>query len=120
MDKNFIRYFKDKGRLPMVILTLAIGALLILIGSSDGAEHEATEGIEERIAAACSEIEGVGECEVMVYRSSPDTEGEVVSVIVICDGGDSVEVRARLTSMLSSFFGIGANRIRIVQRAQKV
>jgi hypothetical protein len=53
----------------------------------------------------------------MVYYGS-DQKGEetVESVIVICDGADSSQVRLTLTEMLSSFFGIGANRIRIEKK----
>lgn len=119
MDKNFIKYFRDKGKLPLIIAALTLGVALILIGSVEREAPKEEEGIEERIAAACSEVAGVGECEVLIHYSTAKSE-EVESVIVICDGGDSVEVRSRLTSMLSAFFGIGANRIRVVEKSAGV
>lgn len=116
MDKIFLRYFKDKKNFLPVAVALALGILLIFIGNRGDQLTPTEEGMEDRIAEACSSIEGVGRCEVMIYYSGGEAkgEGEVQSVIVICDGADSVEVRHTLVSMLSSFFGIGTNRIKIV------
>ena len=119
MDKNFFKYFKDKGNLPLIIAALTLGVALLFIGNVEREAPKEEVGMEERIAAACSEVVGVGECEVLIHYSAAKS-GEVESVIVICDGGDSVEVRSRLTSMLSAFFGIGANRIRVVEKSEGV
>ena len=86
-----------------------IGLVLILLGAKgDRVDEKEEDGLEERIAAACSDVEGVGECSVDVYYSAKDSyksSEEVESVIVICQGGDSAEVRLKLTEMLASFFG---------------
>jgi hypothetical protein len=59
----------------------------------------------------CSLIEGVGECRVMMtYR--PDDEG-VYAVLVLCDGGESVSVREKITSLFCSLYGIGSHRVEI-------
>lgn len=117
MGKNFYKYLKDKRSVMLVAVALALGLILIFLGSGD--EKSPELGIEERLAVACSGVEGVGECSVLVYYSSEagKNDGAVESVIVICDGADDVRVRLRLTEMLSSFFGIGSNRIRIEKRA---
>ena len=109
LDKSFFRYLKDKRNVALVTIALALGLLLIAVGSVGDGESVAEEGIEERLAAVCSGVEGVGECEVLVYRSSDGAE--VLSVIVVCEGADSVEVRHRLTTLVASFFGIGTNRV---------
>ena len=52
----------------------------------------------------------------MIYyqkASSRYDEQKVESVVVICEGGDSVKVKKCLTEMLSSFFGIGSNRVKV-------
>lgn len=118
MDKGFIKYLKEKRDVGKVVLVIALALILIFLGSgSRKTEVSESEGIEESLASMCSSIRGVGECSVMVYYGS-DQKGEetVESVIVICDGADSSQVRLTLTEMLSSFFGIGANRIRIEKK----
>ena len=101
----------------MIVIALAVGLILIFLGTREDVVTETSApGLEERIAEACSGIEGVGRCAVYVYYSEADSrsgEKKVESVIVICDGADSDDVRLRLCEMLSSFFGIGTNRVRI-------
>ena len=59
----------------------------------------------------CSLIEGVGDCRVMItYR--PEAE-EVYAVLVICEGGESVSVREKITSIFCSLYGIGSHRVEI-------
>lgn len=71
------------------------------------------EGLEARLADMCSEIDGVGECRVMITYSE---DGEsVYAVAVLCDGGDSVAVRERITELMVSLFGIGSNRISVLK-----
>ena len=112
-----MKYLKEKKDITKIAIVLALGLLLIFIGGREKESAEETEaGIEERISVACAGVDGVGECEVLVYyapKESRSEEAKVESVIVICEGADSVEVRLRLTKMLSSFFGIGTNRIRV-------
>jgi hypothetical protein len=115
LDKKFLKYIKDKKGFTLAVIALALGLILLFLGErGDGNLPSITPDVEERLAAACSDVDGVGECVVLLnYSSDGDT---VESVIVICDGAGSVEVRSRLTGMLSSFFGIGTNRIRVEQR----
>ena len=116
MDKRFFRFVKEKKDITKVALVVALGLILIFLGGKgDAPVTESDVDMEERIAIACSGVEGVGECEVFLYFAPVGNKGaeEVVSVIVVCEGADSVEVKLRLTNMLSSFFGIGTNRIRI-------
>ena len=116
MDKGFFGYLRNKRDISKIAIALALGLILIFIGGrTDKTEADGGMDIEKRIAAACSEVLGVGECEVFVY--SADDGAAVESVIVVCEGGDSVVVRYRLTEMLSSFLGIGANRIKIEKKS---
>ena len=117
MDKGFLKFIKEKKDFTKIAVVLALGLILIFIGGISKEESPVVDvGVEERLAEACSGVDGVGECSVLVYYAPAERgkdEGKVESVIVICEGADSVEVRLKLTEMLSSFFGIGSNRIRI-------
>ena len=117
MDKGFLKYVKEKKDVMKIVIVLALGLILLFLGGrSEETISETAAGAEERISAACAGIEGVGECRVYLYYSQNSKGGsadEVESVIVVCEGADSVDVRLRLTEMLTSFFGIGANRVRI-------
>ena len=113
LDKGFLKFIKEKRDITKIAFVLALGLVLIFLGNaSRGKTPESEAGIEERLTELCSGVDGVGECSVLIYYADAD-EGAVESVIVICEGADNVEVRLRLTDMLSSFFGIGSNRIRI-------
>ena len=115
-DKSFVEFLKANGNLLRVGVILALGVALIIIGSLAGADKndpETTYGLEDRLAEMCSEIEGVGECRVMITYSE---DGErVYAVAVLCDGGDSVAVREKVTELIGSLFGIGSNRISVLK-----
>lgn len=117
LDSKFLKALKGKRETVIILIALALGLLLLFAGRENSVTDPAKEeGLEERIAAACSTVDGVGECLVYIYLSPDDSRDKadrVESVIVVCEGADSVDVRLRLTEMLSSFFGIGTNRIRI-------
>ena len=113
---DFLKFFKEKKDFTKILIVLALGLILIFLGNKSEDVVASDVDIEEKIATACSGVAGVGDCSVLVYYAPQDLradEAKVESVIVICDGADSVEVRLTLTEMLSSFFGIGTNRIRI-------
>ena len=116
MDGKFFSFIKSKQDITKIAIVLALGLILIFVGMSNKEMIVPEEGVEEKLEVACSEVEGVGECSVYVNYAPSDAgtgSERVESVLVICEGADSVDVRLRLTEMLSSFFGIGANRIRI-------
>ena len=117
MDKKIISYLKEKKEAAVILILLALGLILLFLsGGESDAPATAEVGLEERISEACSGVEGVGECSVYIYYTEADARNrteDVESVIVVCEGADSVEVRLRLTEMLSSFFGIGTNRVRV-------
>lgn len=120
MDKmqiivNFMR--GDRGR-RLVLLFAVVGLLLLVLGGvisrgGTGAdEGVATENDPVReIEQLCASVEGVGECRVALSYAA---DGRTVSsVAVVCEGGDSITVRHRLTEMLSSFYGIGYHRVSV-------
>ena len=118
MDKRFFKYIKDRKDLFKIGVVLSLGLILVFLGTrnNEAVSTSSSSDMEERVTEACSNVAGVGKCEVFIYYSSQDSkakDNEVESVLVICEGADSVEIRLRLTEILSSVFGIGTNRIRI-------
>ncbi len=121
-DKTFFRYLKTKDSLK-IIIALAAGILLILIGLGGSGADTEEASLESELEELCSSVDGVGECKVLIYYKEAedkyDSEKYIQSIAVVCDGADSVEVRYRLTELLSSFLGIGTNRVRIEKTAGK-
>ena len=99
-----------RGKRGALIITVAVlGALLLFLGSRDLTSIAEKED-DADIAEMCSLVDGVGRCYALVSYSD---DGEPLSAVVICEGGNSPSVRLRLTEMLSSYLGIGANRISV-------
>ncbi len=109
-DKGFLDFLRSGGGSLKIWVILLLGAALILIGSLGGTDKKSAPDTETRVAEMCALAEGVGRCEVMLTYGS---DGEVESALVLCDGGDLPSVRARVTDMVSSLFGIGTNRIMV-------
>ena len=113
LDKGITDFFSSIKPSWKIGLLLLLGLLLILLSGLGGKNTAELPDEEERIAEMCSLIDGVGDCRVMMtYR--PGTEkDEVYAVFVLCDGGESVAVREKITSMLCALYGIGAHRVEI-------
>lgn len=116
-DKTFFKHIAKRKTVVPMILVLFIAVICIIGGTkSKGEQEESDDSLEKRVSDLCASIDGVGNCRVMIYyqkASSRYDEQKVESVVVICEGGDSVKVKKCLTEMLSSFFGIGSNRVKV-------
>ena len=110
----FLRRITENGRLAACLALLVLGILLLAFGGFGGASAEAVSDGEE-LRELCSRVEGVGDCRVMLKHSDG---GEVVSVAVLCDGAESISVRASLSELISELYGIGTNRITILKLAE--
>ena len=110
-DFSFLTFIKkqDKGFIILIIGVVALA--LLLIPSGNKKTDEPVEQLDDaaRLEELCSQIEGVGECRVMVTYKS----GEVYAVAVVCRGADSPKVRERIVDMITSMYGIGANRVTV-------
>ena len=115
-DKCFWQFLSSNKRFATVAVALIFGVLLILIGSNSDALPEKSQiTAEEGIAELCSMTDGVGECRVHLTYREDGGEERVYAVAIICEGADSVAVRERLTSLVCSLYGIGANRVEILK-----
>lgn len=104
-------FLSSEGRSVWLVGLMLLGAVLLIIGSNSSPGEVSVKDEEARAAEMCAMMEGVGECRVMMtYR--PDSE-EVYAVLVLCEGAESVAVRERVTSLFTSLYGIGANRVEV-------
>ena len=115
LGQGFREFLSAEGRAVRLFGLIVLGLGLILLGgitSRSGEKNAPTEQTaEERVAEICSLMDGVGECRVMMTYTS---EGDAVfAVLVLCEGAESVAVRERITSTVTSLYGIGANRVEI-------
>ncbi len=130
---KLVTFFKEKKKIALILLLVSLGLMLVALSSvtsDDVADQESLseykEELEERLEKLCSEVDGVGKCTVMVtfsrgeentYKGSQLTESKppkVLGVTVVCDGGESSAVKARLSQMLCALFDIGANRVAVL------
>ena len=114
-DGGFVDFLKTRSGLLKVGAVLLLGLLLLIFG---GAERGSTDSqpseqaLEERLAVACSLLDSAGECEVMITYGE---DGEVLGVLVLCEGADNVEVRSDIKSLCATLFGIGSNRVSVLK-----
>ena len=141
MENSFFKsLFNDRKK--TLSFLLAAAALIILVLSlfggqgSEKNENQSPEAItleeykadlEEKIAALCSSVSGVGKCKVFitfergeenVYKGSSITEVKpprVQGVTVVCRGADNDTVKCRITEMMTALFDIGANRVAVLK-----
>ena len=130
---RFAGFFKGKKKIALIIILVSLGLMLVALSSLGSSEAEDSSGLseykeelEKRLEKLCSEVDGVGRCTVMVtfsrgeentYKGSRLVESkppEVLGVTVVCDGGESAAVKARLSQMLCALFNIGANRVAVL------
>lgn len=103
----------DKGNGPLkklsefryVLLVAAVGLLLILWPTGSTSTETVTGREEElRVAALLSQIEGVGEAQVLLSDSG---------AVVVCDGADSASVCLKITRAVKCYTGLGADEVQI-------
>jgi len=141
--KEFKELFKSEKSVKIILISGAVVIILIaLSGISGGAstsetselfnykrQYEYETALEERLAEILSEIEGIGNINIMitldsseenVFQKSSDTPTristpEIRGVIVVCDGGDNILIREKVISAVSGAFGISTTRVSVIK-----
>lgn len=108
---------KIKGIKNIKIIALIFIIAISLIIYSSVATSKQTEKIfqnedELRLASILSSIDGAGEVETMISKSS----GEIVGVLVIADGANNPLVRLRLLQAASSALGVDSDVVSVLSR----
>lgn len=114
-EGSFLSFLKGGG-VRRILPLLVVAVALLLLSSSLFFDKEEGESVsvsaEGELSELCSAIDGVGRCRVMITYGEDE---EVAAVAVLCEGADSVEVRARLNELISSLYGIRTSRISVVR-----
>lgn len=102
--------FKD------VLLFVVLGAALLILAwfvFRDGEEKSETaiqlSETESKVARLLEEIDGVGEASVIVC----ETEEEIVSVVVVCEGANDLQVIMDVREAVSAALGTPEKSIKI-------
>ena len=108
---------KIKGIKNIKIIALIFIIAISLIIYSSVATSKQTEKTfqnedELRLASILSSIDGAGEVETMISKSS----GEIVGVLVIADGASKPLVRLRLLQAASSALGVDSDVVSVLSR----
>ena len=111
-ENTFLSFIKKNKGALIFILIILLGVLLLCLSGSDSAPIHSDE--EERIAALCSAIDGVGECSVLLNIK----EGKVISAAVLCAGANSPAVEANIKKLISSLYGIGYNKVTVLKLSE--
>lgn len=99
----------------VLIFLLAAGLLLLLWPKSSGSgSAEKNEDVftneEKRLCAVLSKIDGVGNVYALLSEE-PNRRGEYTWAVVVCSGAGSPDTRLRVIQAVSTFTGLGSNRI---------
>ncbi len=108
---------KIKGikNIKIVALIFIIAISLIIyssVATSKQTEKTFQNEDELRLASILSSIDGAGEVETMISKSS----GEIVGVLVIADGASNPLVRLRLLQAASSALGVDSDVVSVLSR----
>lgn len=86
-----------------VLIVAAVGlALLLWPSRTPPADGGVTE--EARLAAVLTQIEGVGQTEVLLSESG---------AVIVCGGADDASVRLGIAQAVRCYTGLGAGRVQI-------
>ena len=108
---NVLAIVKGDKRAWICALLLFAGFAMLIVGSRGSVTDVSSGKIseEERIEELCRASVGVGNCVVTVSYEGDSIAG----IIVLCDGGDDIAVKKRISDMLTTLYDIGYNRIKV-------
>lgn len=114
--RKVIDYVKKNKKIIIVVLLLAIliGTVYIIdkgrqSRSPSSAANSAKSDTELKLQGILSSIEGVGNTDVMVTEN----EGEIIGVVIVCEGADNLMTRSNILNAVSTVLNIDKKIIAI-------
>ena len=114
--KNAWEKIKGIKNIKIVALLFIIAVALIIysnVAASKQTDNKSYQNEDEiRLSSILSSIDGAGEVETMISKSS----GEIVGVLVIADGANNPLVRLRLLQAASDALGVDSSTVSVLSR----
>ncbi len=110
-----IEYLKENKNILIIavlIVLLILAVVLINAGSGDSAADsvDTLKSEEEiKLTRIISELDGVGEAEVMITSD----DGGIRGVVIVCEGADNIMVRSNILNVVSTALNIDKNNIAV-------
>lgn len=115
--KGVFEKIKGIKNIKIIVLIFIIAIALIIYSNVATTKQSAQtfqNDEEARLSSILSSVEGAGEVETMITKSS----GQVVGVLVIADGANNPLVRLRLLQAVSSALGVDSEIVSVMSRTK--
>ena len=115
--KGVFEKIKGIKNIKIIVLIFIIAIALIIYSNVATTKRSAQtfkNDEETRLSSILSSVEGAGEVETMITKSS----GQVVGVLVIADGANNPLVRLRLLQAASSALGVDSEIVSVMSRTK--
>ena len=115
--KGVFEKIKGIKNIKIIVLIFIIAIALIIYSNVATPKRSAQtfqNDEETRLSSILSSVEGAGEVETMITKSS----GQVVGVLVIADGANNPLVRLRLLQAASSALGVDSEIVSVMSRTK--
>lgn len=130
MKTGDILKFIQKNSVLIISGIILLSVFIFLsktLGSTGSESSDSDSGYEEQLEIELSEflsqLNGVGECRVMIIADKTQTSSysskttySVDGIAVICEGGGNASVKTRISEVLTRLFGISGSRISINEK----
>ena len=115
--KGVFEKIKGIKNIKIIVLIFIIAIALIIysnVATTKKSVQTFQNDEETRLSSILSSVEGAGEVETMITKSS----GQVVGVLVIADGANNPLVRLRLLQAASSALGVDSEIVSVMSRTK--
>ncbi len=115
--KGVFEKIKGIKNIKIIVLIFIIAIALIIysnVATTKQSEQTFQNDEEARLSSILSSVEGAGEVETMITKSS----GQVVGVLVIAEGASNPLVRLRLLQATSSALGVDYEIVSVLSRTK--
>ena len=113
--RKVIDYVKEHKKIIIVVILIAIliGAVYIIDKSKNSSSYTnsniAKSETETKLMGILSNIEGVGNVDVMITES----DGEILGVVIVCEGANNIMTRSNILNAVSTALKIDKKIIAI-------